>query len=151
MAAVAIPAFLRYVKRSQTTEAVANLRRLWDAAVAYYDQPHTGPTGERLAPQFPASAPLTPAAVPCGEPVIPEPGVWSNPTWEALHFVVSDPHRYAYQFDAGGEGETAYFIASAFGDLDCDGLFSSFARVGTIGPGGRVRGGAGLFMSDELE
>jgi type IV pilus assembly protein PilA len=151
MAAIAVPAFLRYIRRSKTVEAALKVRRLFDAAVTYYQQPHTDATGERLPAQFPASAPLTPAAVPCGEPVPPEPSQWDTPTWQALNFAIYDPHRYSYQFDSVGVGESATFTASAFGDLDCDGVFSTFVRVGTGMPAGEVRGGAGLYMANELE
>ena len=36
LAAVAIPSFIKYVRRSKTTEALMNLRKMYDGAVAYY-------------------------------------------------------------------------------------------------------------------
>ena len=38
LAAIAIPAFINYVKRSKTSEAGANLKALFQGAAAYYDQ-----------------------------------------------------------------------------------------------------------------
>ncbi len=35
LAAVAIPAFMKYIRRSKTVEASMNVRRLWDSEVAY--------------------------------------------------------------------------------------------------------------------
>ncbi|MGB5681356.1 MAG: prepilin-type N-terminal cleavage/methylation domain-containing protein, partial [Polyangiales bacterium] len=38
LAAIAIPAFINYVKRSKTSEAGANLKSLFQGAAAYYEQ-----------------------------------------------------------------------------------------------------------------
>jgi prepilin-type N-terminal cleavage/methylation domain-containing protein len=42
LAAVAIPAFSKYVKRSRTAEAVGHLNKMWAGSVTYYetDRPH---------------------------------------------------------------------------------------------------------------
>ncbi len=45
-------------------------------------------------------------------------------------FQVSDPHYYVYQFDSNGTGADATFTATAFGDLDKDGVLSTFQRTG---------------------
>ena len=37
LAAIAIPAFVNYVKRSKTSEAGANLKSLFQGAAAYYE------------------------------------------------------------------------------------------------------------------
>lgn len=150
-AAVAVPAFVRYQGRSRTTEATMNVRRLYDSAVSYYDSDHVLPSGEYLPPQFPASIPRTPAEVPCGVRQEPNYADWAAPGWEALNFAVVDPHYYSYQFDSAGVGVGATFTASAFGDLDCDGILSTFVRVGEVHEGNEIRGGAGLFQQNELE
>lgn len=106
--------------------------------------------GEIVPAQFPASVPRTPAEVPCGDKVAPDYRQWEHPTWQALNFSVSDPHYYSYQFDSAGAMDNGSFTASAFGDLDCDGIYSTFVRTGVV-ENGRVRGGAGLFQMDELE
>ena len=150
LASVAIPAFLRYIKRSKTTEATMNVRRLFESAVTYYDTEHATAAGEILPPQFPASATLSPATVPCGDQVVTDPAVWEQPTWEALNFRLSDPHYYSYQFDSSGVGGDSTFTASAFGDLDCDGSQSTFVRIGSIS-NGELQGGAGFYQMNELE
>jgi type II secretory pathway pseudopilin PulG len=150
-AAVAVPAVLRYQNRSRTTEATMNVRRLYDSAVSYYDSDHVLPSGEFLPPQFPASIPRTPAEVPCGTRQEPDRATWAAPTWEALNFAIVGPHYYSYQFDSAGVGVGATFTASAFGDLDCDGILSTFVRVGEVSEGNEIRGGAGLFQRNELE
>lgn len=150
-AAVAIPAFLRYISRSKTVEATMNVRRLYDSSVSYYDAEHATATGNIVPPQFPTSIPLTPAEIPCGEAVMPNARDWDHPGWEALNFSISDPHRYSYQYDSSGERIGSTFTASAFGDLDCDGVISTFVRVGEVEEGNYIRGGAGLYQQYELE
>ena len=140
-----------YQRESISTEAQMNIRRLFDSSVSYYDSDHATMTGQILPPQFPQSIPLTPAEIPCGEPVEPDWDSWSAATWEALNFAISDPHYYSYQYDSAGEGTAATFTASAFGDLDCDGVISTFVRVGEATPGREVRGGAGLIEDNPLE
>ena len=151
LAAVAIPAFLKYIKRSKTTEASMNIRRLYDSSVSYYDTDHATPTGAILAPQFPASTLSTnPALADIGATKVITTD-WTNATWQALNFAVSDPHYYAYQYNSAGSSIGATFIASAFGNLDDDDTYSTFVRVGTVDLSNEVRGGAGLYQANELE
>jgi hypothetical protein len=61
-------------------------------------------------------------------------GTWAHPTWHELSFEIASPHRYSYEFVTDG----ARFIARALGDLDGDGVLSTFERTGQIGPDGAV-------------
>jgi hypothetical protein len=140
-----------YVSPRQTDEATMNVRRLYDSSVSYYDSDHVTPWGAIVPAQFPASVPLTPAQIPCGEQVEPSQSHWGAATWESLNFAVSDPHYYSYQYDSSGTRVGATFTASAFGDLDCDGIYSTFVRVGEVARGNEIRGGAGLYQWNELE
>ena len=151
MAIPAIMGFQSYTQRSLTTEATMNVRRLFDSSVSYYDTDHVTADGTILLPQFPASVPRTPASVPCGTTVWPDQSHWTAQTWEALNFAVSDPHRYSYQYESQGIGVGATFTAYAFGDLDCDGVLSTFLRTGEVTAGNEIRGGAGLYVENELE
>lgn len=113
------------------------LARLVDGARAYYDSDWASATGDVLPKQFPQSVPLTPAMSPCekGDIRYPtDPALWDHPTWRALHFAVDQPHPYRYEFVAGPKG----FTARAHGDLDCDGVLSTFERIGTVDPDGDV-------------
>jgi hypothetical protein len=49
---------------------------------------------------------------------------WDDPAWRALRFSLDDPFRYSYQYELVDGGRAAVLRAS--GDLDCDGIFSSF-------------------------
>jgi hypothetical protein len=148
---IAVPAFQRYKRRSQTTEAMMNLRRLYDNAVGYYQMQHANSRGDVVSDRFPESVPLTPSQIPCGEKAPVVRSDWAHPTWEALTFQPLDAMRYSYQFDSSGIGPTATFTAAAFGDLDCDGVYSTFVRIGSVDARNEVRGGPGLLVEDELE
>ena len=162
LAAVAIPAFLKYIKRSKTTEATMNIRRMYDSSVSYYDADHATVSGGILPPQFPGSVAVTPGLATIGSQKA-DPSVWgpaataaanySQPTWQALNFSVSDPHYYAYQYDSAnaGTGPGSTFTASSFGNLNGDDVYSTFVRVGSVTSANEVRGGAGLYQANELE
>lgn len=150
-AAVAIPAFMKYIRRSKSVEASMNLRKLFDSSVVYYEDEHANPDGTIKPKHFPASTPLTPATTACkdGKSVkhMPTPGLWDHPTWKALNFEIADPFYYQYQYVSDGKS----FTARVLGDLDCDGTLSTFERVGQIDGQGNVNGGAGVFKKNELE
>ncbi len=138
MSAVAIPAFMKYVRRSKAVEASMNVRKLADAATSYREAKRK--TGKSFT--FPASTQWTPAASCCGQPGdkcaagSPE---WSEPTWKALEFSLGDPHYYQYRFTSDGKGARARFVVEARGDLNCDGIFSSFRRTGSLDAQGNVQ------------
>ena len=46
LAAVAIPAFVKYIRRSKTTEASMNIRKMYDSTVAYHQAEHADPAGQ---------------------------------------------------------------------------------------------------------
>ena len=158
LAAVAIPAFMKYIRRSKTTEATMNIRKLYDSSVTYYEAEHAKQDGSILPRQFPISQGWTPngPGICCGDI-----GQKCNPskyaaqflvsTWQTLNFSVDDPFYYSYQYDSAGTDSAAQFSASASGDLNCDTkIFSLFQRVGTI-IGNNVSGGAGLYSVNEIE
>ena len=154
LAAVAVPAFMKYVRRSKTTEATLNLRKLSDSAQSYFHHEWYDRVGNRLTPHFPASAPPTPARPHCaagGEHGFqPRPEDWSHPTWQALNFAIDDPHNYQYSFTSDGEDIGATFVARAVGDLDCDGVFSTFTRRGYVDANGEIQVEFSI-EGDELE
>lgn len=156
LAAVAIPAFVKYISRSKTAEAVANVKRMGDGATAYFER--SSPSGALAERHFPPTVTLTPgspslAMCPGGDSAnyVPTQDTWAHPTWAALGFAVEDPFLYSYEFISEGKGAEARFTARATGDLDCDGVLSTFERIGHVDESGRVVGGAGIFSLNELE
>ena len=43
LAAVAIPAFMKYIRRSKTVEATMNIRKMFDATVSYFASERADP------------------------------------------------------------------------------------------------------------
>jgi type II secretory pathway pseudopilin PulG len=149
LAAVAIPAFVKYTKRAKTAEATMRLRQMFDGAVAFYNSEQAGPDGRILPHRFPHTTQPTPAVVPCGVKTLPT--NLDQPGWRDLGFEIHEPTAYQFTFVSEGTGRGARFTARATGDLNCDGVLSTFERVGTIDEDGNVSGGAGLFRQNELE
>jgi type II secretory pathway pseudopilin PulG len=151
--AVIIPAFVQMTRRARTVEAVERLAILYRGSVAYYTG--TRPT-QSLAPvipprQFPISVGVTPAVVPAARHVTDAPGTWRQPTWEALSFAIDDPHYFSYQYDSEGSGATASFTARALGDLDGNGVRSTFERSGRSNAQLEVEPVGGLWIRDPVE
>lgn len=76
-----------------------------------------------------------------------------NKVWNSLNFMVEQGHYFHYDFrwenDPTGYGG-CQFTAQAFGDLDDDGVFSTFERSGAADQNG-VNAAAGLYIDQELE
>jgi type IV pilus assembly protein PilA len=139
LAAIAIPAFINYVKRSKTSEASANLKAMFEGAATYYD-----------AENWPGGVPVPGAAaaavthctvasaftqrVPDEAKFVTkwpnEPGI---ATWRAINFAPADGIYFRYTVTnstAGGCGLGALtpsvYTFDANGDLDGDATFSTF-------------------------
>jgi type IV pilus assembly protein PilA len=156
LAAVAIPAFMKYIRRSKTTEATMNIRKLFDSSVSYYEEEHADRGGNIVPKQFPSGTSETPGVNTCcttgtGGKCPPNAAVWNtNPTWNALNFSIDDPHYYWYSYQQSGSDATSVFTARAQGNLNCDAQYSTFERIGNI-DNGNVRGGSGLYKYLPLE
>jgi type IV pilus assembly protein PilA len=154
LAAVAIPAFMKYIRRSKTVEATMNIRKLFDSSVAYFQAEHANNAGVPIPKQFPTSNAVTPAATACGLPgdkYLPAPTNFGTDTWAALNFSVDDPFYFGYKYDSGGTELNSTFQAWAYGDLDCDTILSTYQRSGSILSDHSVTGGSGLFSKNEVE
>ncbi len=155
LAAVAIPAFMKYIRRSKTTEAVMNLRKLYDGSVAYYQEEHSHRNGQIQPRQFPVSVGSTPGNTACVDGAskkhAPQANMFDDRTWQGLTFAVDDPFYYQYGYTSTGTGAGSQFTAASWGDLNCDTNLSTFERVGTVDDENNVIGGAGVFKKNELE
>ena len=128
LAAVAIPAFSRYVKKSRTTEAFGHLNKMYAGSVTYYETDRVNWDGEPQPKQFPPTGGDGQTEY-CGCQVGGRcPGgseIWStSPTWTALNFAIPDPYNYRPYYWTTGQATESEFRANAFGDLDCDGVRS---------------------------
>ncbi len=131
LAAIAIPAFIKYIRQSKTSEAKENLGYIYKGMVTYYQEEHTLPTGEVATLYFPPASTALPAAIPKGTRTTVSADKWeADPTFNAIRFSVTEPLYYQYQITpvTVGPGEGATFSAQAIGDLDGDGATSLFKR-----------------------
>jgi type II secretory pathway pseudopilin PulG len=126
-AAVAIPAFLKYIKRSKASEAQSILRKLEGDARAYYVMSDEGQSGDDATCEFPPSATPVPASEPCCDGVGPTGGAkwtppqatWEQEGWQALGFQLNDPTYFAYQMiNESDEDGTDTLILRAFADFE---------------------------------
>jgi type IV pilus assembly protein PilA len=170
LAGVAIPAFIRNARKAKTAEATVNLKKLADGAMSYRMEERRAVGAAMLVPaQFPstAAADTAPAAGACCAPpstgkCAADPTLWNPPTWQALRFSMDDPHYYSYRYvrQANGSsgagtpdiagGTSDYFYADALGDLNCNGVYSTFEIFGAVSPSGGVTHG-GMYKDLELE
>jgi hypothetical protein len=146
--AVAIPTFARELHASRFVEPVEGLGRI-SAAIAYSQD---RPTREA----FPVTAPLTPSAPPRGVRTADPEGAWDTPSWRALKFrpvAEGVPHLFAFGFDSSLGPARSAFVAHAHGDLDGDGVRSTFETRGHVTSGDPA--GAtldpGMYVEAEVE
>ena len=162
LAAIAIPAFSRYVRKSKTAEATTNMahiltgevtayQRFADSDVAHFISAGPTPLDPPTASKYPANAAL-----------------WtSDPNWADLGFSLDTGHYYQYSAALSGGGPVLALLAirsievppppssgdgfsvQASGDLDGDGSTSAFTRNGTVNDG-EIQV-APLDIVDELE
>jgi type IV pilus assembly protein PilA len=152
LAAIAIPAFLKYIKKSKSSEAQIHVRKLYDGARALVMEM---PSGAGLGgATLPADVGPTPPVGACcqgeEERCAPTPAWWDHPTWVALEFSVDDPHYYSYQFSTQTVDGAITFTVRAIGDLDCDGVYSTFTAVGRPDSDGSL-GMPEIQIDNELE
>ncbi len=111
-AAVAIPAFMDYMKKGKKSEAQLHLNRLAKSAKVVYIETSAFPI---------ADAPLTPPTKCCDGPgakCAPAGAGWLNEAWTKLDFQIDEPTLFQYRYHSDGKT----LDAEAIGDLDCDGV-----------------------------
>lgn len=111
--AIAIPAFISYIKRSKAAEAHVNVQQLGSLVEGRCR------AGESFVGFTAGPLPTTPSDLKTLPP-------WSaDPGFVALGFAPTDPTYYSYQVGYGN-GD---FRIIAHGDLDADGAVSEFMSV----------------------
>jgi type IV pilus assembly protein PilA len=162
LAAVAIPAFLNYMRKAKTSEATLNIDRVFEGGITYFEAEHVrrGTTATILQHCLPVDATWSPDAAPGAQKYDAEgtdATFATNDTWKDLDFAMGDNFYYAYEFDnVGGTSDPITeagpgYYAAARGDLDGDGTFSLFERSTDITSEGKIRGSSGVYKRDPLE
>ena len=126
--ATSVPAFVSNVHASRLAEPIDGLNRIatratWLAA------------GHAAEYAYPETVELTPSEVPKGVKVSDPPGTWDHPTWRRLQFRWNVEHAYSFAFESQAKQGAAVFRAVAHGDLDGDGLYSTFEIRGSTRDG----------------
>jgi type IV pilus assembly protein PilA len=128
LAAVAIPAFMDYVKRSKKTEAALQLNKIGKNAKRVYSETSSYVIG--AAGELPAkvatgccngggTAPNHCRAVPAS--------FAADSIWKALDFQIDEDSLFVYDYT----GAATTFTALATGDLDCDTTEITYTLTGT--------------------
>lgn len=134
--AVFVPSFLRRVRTNKIDEASELLAELSRRTGAYYVAhgedclpPSAGPT-----PEVPT---MEPSEVDFSAPETP-----GHETWQALGFGAEHPVRFSYEYSASRSGcglaaseAPVSIVFRARGDLDGDGVLSTFERRATLDAG----------------
>lgn len=121
--AVGVPSFVRNLHASRLVEPIDGLERIALRATALAAQ-------KPAEFAYPASVEQTPEQVPRGKPVLDPAPTWEEPTWRLLDFSFTLPHSYSFAFESHNTPGHATFYAVAHGDLDGDGLESTFEISG---------------------
>ena len=140
LAAIAIPAFINYVKRSKTSEASANLKTMFQGAASYYnDENWTGgvpPVGATVQPNTHCT--INSAAQDGAPGANKRIVIWDSETnqveFQAMNFAPADGLYYDYNLTAtpaasicgNSRTSTTLYTFFALGDLDGDGVLSTF-------------------------
>jgi prepilin-type N-terminal cleavage/methylation domain-containing protein len=156
LAAVAIPAFINYMKRAKTSEACVNLKSLAEGAMSYYDAEHN-----RLSHFLPMSTlgwfPTDRDATSSkAEVAVYLTQFTNNLTFQALGWVPSEDFYFQYTWNnsctsaaAPCQTSGAVGITLARGNLDADADYSLFSRQLTTVEGQITSGGCN--RTNELE
>lgn len=110
LAAVAIPAFMDYMKKSKKTEASLQLNKIAKNSKVYYN------TNASFVQGTAGVKPTTYDATKCKALTVDS--SWAaDSTWAALDFQVDEPNLFKYDYTGSA---VASAVAHAVGDLDCD-------------------------------
>ena len=129
LAAVAIPAFLDYMKRAKRGEAELNLNAIEKSqGRSFAEDTHFVDA---------QSGGLTPAAACCGQAgkkcAVVQTDWVGNAAWDGLDFEMTKPFLFQYTYVSTNAG--ADFVATATGDLDCDNTTVDYTLTGATASG----------------
>jgi type IV pilus assembly protein PilA len=165
LAAIAIPAFINYVKRSKTSEAGSNLKSLFQGAAAYYDAENWGQGMVTAGGTAAASTHCTvgnanQSTTPNDSKQVIDWQAEANAAeFTALNFAPADPLYYDYNVtEADGTSncgnvfnDTNIYTFSANGDLDNDTVLSTFSLSAGTNPDNALYRAPGIYSVDPLE
>lgn len=135
LGALAMYGVARYLRHSKTAEAIGSATAIAQSACAYYNQSDalqpagTKSDAAKAMRHFPPSSRVSvPAKLEDvrGKRYQSGIGDWATSPWLELGFKISTPQFYAYSFESQGSGPSAQATVEAHGDLDGNGVGSTF-------------------------
>jgi type IV pilus assembly protein PilA len=165
LAAIAIPAFINYVKRSKTSEAGANLKSLFQGAAAYYDAENWTQGMVTVGGTAAASTHCTVGTTAMDNPpsdakrVIDWQAETNTAEYAALNFAPADPLYFVYNVTEADNasncgntaGNTGVYTFTALGDLDGDTVLSTFSLAAGTNNDNALYRAPGIFSNQPLE
>lgn len=170
LAAVAVPAFLGYMRRAKTAEVTNNLNNLFKLANVYYSREHSSRDatdtigfGSCLVPTQ-APEPTTPGGTKqrFNDTVGSTPGAPNS--WVSLGFTISDLVYYSYQIDTvtgWGSGDCVetgtiqapgpVYTLRSHGNLDDDAVQSTFEVAIAADSNMQMKRAVGFYIENETE
>lgn len=123
LAAIAIPAYMEYTRKSKTSEAALNLNKIGKNEKTKFQAESTFTTQNSagVIPTRPKSSGCcggsgaTPGEMP-NKCTPDQTGFKNDPAFSDIEFSVGEPSEYVYSYTGGSRSATAY----AIGDLDCN-------------------------------
>jgi hypothetical protein len=140
LAAVAVPAFLTYIKDSKSAEAKLNLKWIGDGALTFSSSVNYDPSPADLtaagsaAPSSRNHYPIvakkvcTSSGGSLEQKSVPNMTDFESSPWRELRFTINKPHFYTYCYESSPDGST--FKATAFTSKDPQ--FSGYQIQGAI-------------------
>ncbi len=125
LAAVAIPAFMDYMKKGKQTEAQLQLNKILKNSKTAYNTDSSYSTQTMAA---------TPAVACCTQnfgskkKCAPVAADWATAGWQSIDFQIDDPFYFQYTYTGVAAGDS--YTSTAVGDLDCDGTSITYTLTG---------------------
>jgi type IV pilus assembly protein PilA len=156
LAALAIPAFIGYVRRSKTAEATDNLNKMFKSAAGYYAQPFSGQGSDNTLEGHctVASAGAEPATPGEKKQAFNQA---NQANFKAMGFTIADAVYYSYSMtSAGGQCDNAkstaaLYTAQANGNLDGDAETSLFQLAIGSNADNELFHGRGFYVVNDTE
>jgi type IV pilus assembly protein PilA len=156
LAAIAIPSFVSYIRRSKTSEAYANIANLFQAAASYYELSFTDSRLVDSSTVGYCTVATTATGLVPGEQKQTY-NYYAEPNFKAIGFNLADPAYYAYHIQSGSpscshEASTAaLYSLRAFGNLDGDSEVATFELAVGSSSDNTLARAAQFFVANETE
>ena len=142
LAAVAIPAFIDYIRKSKASEVHENLDKCYKGVIDYFDKPHSLEDGTTFSSKMPAvQAPIGSVAIAAlsGDSGFIDPAAFTvtglAAEFKAIGFVLTEAVYGVYAYNTGSPlaspSNNETFTCEAWTDIDDDGIPAHWWKQGT--------------------